>query len=536
MSSTLPPDGPTGPGTPEYLQQGSDPQGPGRRPAGRTALVAGGAVAGLLVVAGGIWAATSFFSSGPQPAEALPAGTIGYASIDLDPSGSQKIEAVKMLRKFPAFTDHVDLGIKDDIRRAIFDEIQKESPCEGLDYDDDIEPWIGDRAAVAAVDLGEDQPSPVFVLQVSDADAADAALKKIQACTTDSSSGDTEGAGGWSIDGDWAVVAETEDLAQQVADEAAKASLADDEDYQHWMDEVGDAGIINLYAAPAAGSYLADNLGGFGPMGGTAPSEATGALKNFKGMAATLRFDGGALEFEVAGDPGVDQGQFLGGDQGDDAIASLPEDTAAAIGASFGKGWFSGIADQLAAYSGSDMSAQEFLDDMSQQSGLDLPDDVETLVGDSIAVSIGSDFDPETFFNSTNGDGVPVAAKVKGDPAAIEDVLAKLQGQMGTEEGAFVGSDSDGDWIAIGPDADYRTQVLDGGSLGDSAVFKDVVPDAGKASLIIFVNFDAGDGWLVKAVGDDQETADNLEPLGGLGMSAWRDGDTSHAVLRLTTD
>ena len=30
--------------------------------------------------------------------------------------------------------------------------------------------------------------------------------------------------------------------------------------------------------------------------------------------------------------------------------------------------------------------------------------------------------------------------------------------------------------------------------------------------------------------------ADNLEPLSGLGLTAWVEGDASHAMLRLTTD
>ena len=35
----------------------------------------------------------AFFSTGAQPAEALPASTVAYVSVDLDPSGGQKIEA-----------------------------------------------------------------------------------------------------------------------------------------------------------------------------------------------------------------------------------------------------------------------------------------------------------------------------------------------------------------------------------------------------------------------------------------------------------
>ena len=94
-------------------------------------------------------------------------------------------------------------------------------------------------------------------------------------------------------------------------------TLADDDDFQHWTDEAGDAGIVTMYAAPGAGDFLADNLDelseGFGDLGGLAGSRrrasATPAarrparaqpttvpmpLQDFEGAAATIRFDDGA--------------------------------------------------------------------------------------------------------------------------------------------------------------------------------------------------------------------------------------------------
>ncbi len=144
--------------------------------------------------AGGAAAAAVWWSStGAQPAEALPDSTLGYASIDLDPSGEQKVEALKILKKFPAFNDEIDLDTDDDIRQKMFEEFDLGEACDGLDYEDDIEPWLGDRAAVAAVDTGEDTPVAAFVLQVKDEGAAEDGLAKIKDCAGES--GD-EG-GGW---------------------------------------------------------------------------------------------------------------------------------------------------------------------------------------------------------------------------------------------------------------------------------------------------------------------------------------------------
>ena len=82
---------------------------------------------GLVAVGVGAWAAYNFLTTGPQPAEALPAKTLGYVSIDLDPSGGQKIEALQTLNKFPAFKDYVGINADDDLRKEIFSRIQDEA-------------------------------------------------------------------------------------------------------------------------------------------------------------------------------------------------------------------------------------------------------------------------------------------------------------------------------------------------------------------------------------------------------------------------
>lgn len=529
--------------SPEYLESGSgrpltpptDRSGGGGR---RTAWIVGGSVGVLALVGAGAWAAWSFFATGPQPAEALPASTIAYASIDLDPSGGQKIEAVRTLRKFPAFKDEIGLETDDDIRQWIFEEIQGTGTCEDLDYGDDVEPWLGDRLAVAAVDAGDEAPAPVFVLQVTDEDKADAGLAKVKDC----SGGD---GGAWVIADGWAVVGETQEIVDRVADDAAESPLSEDEDFTTWTDAAGDDGIATAYLAPEAGQVLADNLDGLmppmyglaqevpGSTGDLVPSEVTRGLEDFRGMAATLRFDDGSLELEVAADAGKLQAALDGADRGDDVLATLPEDTAAALGVGFAEGWFGDLVDQLSGQLGG-MSGDELLDELSTQSGLDLPEDVETLTGESAALALGSDFDLETFVNSTDGSGVPVGLKVQGDTDAIESVLDKLRAQMGGAE-SFLGSDSDGDVIAIGPDADYRAQLLEDGDLGRSEVFENVVREAGDAAAVLFVNFDAGD-WLASLADGDPDVEDNLAPLEGLGMSTWLDGDASHLVLRITTD
>ena len=87
--------------------------------AARAAVPPGGSAAvvvGVLALGAGAMAAASFFAQGAQPAEALPSTTVAYASVDLDPSGSQKIDAFRTLNKFPAFKDKVGIHSVDDVR------------------------------------------------------------------------------------------------------------------------------------------------------------------------------------------------------------------------------------------------------------------------------------------------------------------------------------------------------------------------------------------------------------------------------------
>ena len=333
-------------------------------------LIGGAAVAAVAVAGGAAWAAMSFFSTGEQPAAALPAGTLAYAGIDLDPSGGQKIEALRMLNKFPAFEDELGLDTDDDLRKALFDEIQGgEDACDNLEYARDIEPWLGNRAGVGMIDA---EPTVVFVVQVSDADAAAAGLEKLKNCVAN---GDADKAAppdadlGFAIEGDWAVLAETTEIAERVAADGAASSLADDADFQTWTGRAGDPGVLTVYAAAEAASAIFDSADGLLPMAGLDPSLEVGggdatdemekAFEDFDGMAATLRFSDGSLELESAGGFGLQTSTFYGTDRGDDAMATLPADTVAAFGLGFQEGWLDTLSESVGDLTGEGESLQD---------------------------------------------------------------------------------------------------------------------------------------------------------------------------------
>jgi hypothetical protein len=554
--------------TPEYLDNAGgapipvdSPEGrPAGRPRRRTTVLVGGGVVGLLALGAGAWAALNFFQQGAQPAEALPASTIVYASIDLDPSGGQKIDAFRTLNKFPAFKDKVGIHTVDDVRHKIGDELITATGC-NLSYDSDIGPWLGDRAAVAAVDLGGSAPSPVLVIQAKDDGKAEAGMHELLNC------GDhpqTDVA--YDVHDGWVILAQTQDVVSKVEAATAKASLSDDATYQKWTKAVGDAGVVNLYAAPAAGDYLATHLNdlqhAFSPYGDTtqgltsssassaavpsayhatagqaASDPFAGALENFQGAAATLRFTGDGLELATATDPALSESVVVS-DQGGAVVSRLPDDTAAAFGIGLKPGWARVLADRVASSSGGGQTGQDLLDQLSQESGLDLPADVETLLGTSSAVSIGKTFDYESLVESSGGMGIPVAFTVKGDPSAVQKVLDKLRQKAGSDPTATraLESDSAGDLVVVGPTPDYRRLVLDGGTLGDTAAFRSVVPEADRAGELVFVNIDDLEHAVSQLSGGDQSVIDNVAPLQAFGFSSWTDGQVAHTSTQISTN
>jgi hypothetical protein len=570
MSMT--PGGPTD--GPEYL----DASAPATSRPGddnKKRLIALGAiVVGGAVVAGGAWAATSFFATGAQPAEALPASTIAYASVDLDPSGGQKIEAIRTLRKFPAFTDNVDITTDDDLRERLFEEVLKSSACEGVDYADDVEPWLGSRAAFAAVDLGEDEPAPVGVIQVTDAQGAeDGVATLVETCGAE-----TDGdAGGWVVDGDWMVVAETEEIAQQVVDASADGTLADDGDFARWTGEAGDDGFMTMYVAKEAAQYAEDALGAGGALGAPllgagqpdamsldqdclsgattpeeidacfteadsstdsseeVPPELQQMINDFDGAAATVRFDGGAIEVEYAmSDYQKNLTKYLTSEEGVDMVADLPEDTIAAFGFSLGEGWAQGLLDYVKSVAPEEAATiDEQLAQFESETGLAFPEDVETLLGEGVTVSVGSGIDPDAIANGGPQE-VPAGIKIKGDAGEIQAVLDKISAVAGPEAEQYLQVTEGDGYAVLALQDDYRSSLESDSGLGGTATYGDVID--GDAQTVFFVDFDADDDWLVRLAEDDPEVSENLEPLAAFGVSGWVDDDVVHGLVKLTTD
>lgn len=589
MSESHPPVAPAG-----------EPLGGGPAPAQRSSrrgLAVVGAAVAVAVAGGGAYAAWNFLSTGAQPAEVLPASTLGYVAVDVDPGGAQKIEAFRTLRKFPALQEELGLDTDDDLRELIVDEFLSGSDCD-LSFENDFAPWVGKKLAMAAVPgAGDDEVTPVIVVEVSDEEAATTGLTAVRECSDDL---------GWAFQDGFVLVSPTEAQAAAVADEVADGStLADDEGFSTWVDEAGGGGFVTGYVAPTATPYLLDafdglsdlaslpgaalpGLGGpatpgitpenpfadmsdaeleamgidpdlveelYGSDDGDAGGLGSGglgglpgaeeleerigeereqleeALADFEGAGMSLRFDDGAARLEaVAGGLGnaTDETPAVS-----DLVGSLPAATGVLIAMSVNGEWAESVTSTL-----TDLLGEGLVGDIERATGLDLPGDAQTLLGDAIALVIDGRFDAREFTNSFDPSTLPVGLRILGDPDEIGDVVEKLLSSLGADA-QLVTVEKGDDGVAVGLDPAWVASLAEDGDIGDNDRYDDVVSGDGDPASVFFIDFDAP--WftsLSEALtgGDLPEVDENLEPLKALGISSWVDEDQSRLVLELATD
>lgn len=501
---------------------------------GRKGLVAA-AVAGVavLAVAGGGYAAWQAFSgSGPRPADVLPQDTFALVSIDLDPAGGQKLEAVRTLRKFPSIREDAGLDEDTDPVQAIFEQVQQEGTCRDVDYAQDVEPWIGQRAGLGGVTLDQ-TPVPVAVVQVSDPEKARTGVEKLLAC------GDAEDQAAYVLTDDYLVLSDTEAHARTIVDAGEKSPLTEDQTFQEWRDEVGGEGIVEMYAAPEAAAYLEDTVATYGrEILGQDPTAAGGeeltqALEDFEGAAAALRFADGGVELSFAGG-----GPKGGSDQVGEHVSALPADTAAVLAFAVPEQLRTALQDSAGDGGASPQGPFAFVAQALSEIGLSYPDDVLTVLGDSVSISVGGDAPAST--DDVTPASVPVGLLVHGDADAISDVIAKVEQGAGfslSDLPAYV--EEGDDEVALSTQQDYADQLVGTGDLGDDEVFSSVVSEADDAQSVFFLRLD--DEWraLLQDVAKRDESAhpvvENLDVLRAVGLSAWVDGDTSHLELKVAT-
>ncbi len=321
------------------------------------------------------------------------------------------------------------------------------------------------------------------------------------------------------------------------------------------MDRAGDPGIVTMYASSDAGDAIvkaqekassalqdgdAGGMSGLPGQLGDQAKELRTLMKDFEGAAGVIRFDDGAVEAEFT-TKGLPQGVGTTSSTSAGADAStLPGTTAAVFAVAFKDGWFDDYRTTLEQLTGGSEELDQAFADAEQQTGLTLPEDIETLLGDGLSLSVDAGADLDKLVESPDPESVPAGLRIYGDADEITAVIDKLKAAAGPQADIVKVGSGDG-LVAVGLDQEYVDRLLEKGDLGSSTAFDSVVPEADRATGLFYVNFDAGDGWAEKVADlvshDDPEVRANVAPLDALGVSGWLDDDeVQHGLLRLTTD
>jgi hypothetical protein len=466
---------------------------PPRRRGRVVALVAGG-LAAVLLAAGGVFAYQSLSGGGVQPETMVPAGALAYADVDLDPAASQKVNAVRFFRHFPAADK--TLGTGDDLRALV----AKAFAGSGVDYARDVEPWLGQRFAVAIVGSSRADATGEIVLQVTDeAKAADSLPALIPA-------GDT-----FAVSNGYAVIASSLQggsggtTADQLVSQAQDKSLADDSQFTQALAPYGD-GVASFYVDLTAVSALL-------PAGLSAQSPL---LASDGIVAGVVKVEPDAVQLDAsmpstAATPAGDASAL---------VAGLPTSTVVAVGfdglADTYRGQWDTIVTRLSQSAG--RSPDQLVAGVEQATGLQLPEDLFALLGSADVVAV-------------DGSGLPFSPDfglraVSDSPRALP-AARTVSGLLKQSIPAAVAIPTPDGYVLASSPRYAALLASDQGGLGQSSRFRGAVPGAAGSAALVYVDLTE----LTKLSGEPDP---NLAPLQAVGFTERADGGRLTMTMRLT--
>ncbi len=495
----------------------------------------------VLLVGGGAFAAYQFLGGGgPQPADALPGTAVAYTRIDLDPSASQKVAVLRLLRRLPNFTAQTGISSdREDLRARIVESFLAGSPaCQQLSYQRDFAPWVGNRAAVAVVPVAG-VPQPVVAIQVRDESAARQAVAALRSCsglaggTGSSAAAASTADSGVEFVGGYLLVAKTADLAKQFAHQAESSPLSAQSGFRQDMSRLGDQGVASFWVDVDALSQLPQLSGGL------QAQQAMGALKATHSITGAFRAGSDYLELVLQSDSDL----ALGGET-HNRVVDLPGSTLAAVSVSNGsqyvdQGW--GQLQSLLDQAQPGALAQQ-VTAIEQATGLVLPDDLRTILGDNVTFAVDSAGLTPSAVVARDLSSIGAGIRFTSDPNALQGVLDRVRAKAAAAGVPFpltVKQTADG--LVLATNQAYADTLAANGDLGDSSTFSQAVPDAATASNVVYVDLDkAYDVVSAFAATGSSDSGSQSGPLGVLApMKAFgasvrqSDGYTS-ATLRLT--
>lgn len=512
-----------GPGGPR-----SDPAPPRRRLRPAAALLV--ALTLMLVLGGGAFAFYKFgplgaFQSGPEAAGAMPADTTAYVGVNLDPSGSQKVAMLQFLLHFDTFKDASAVPSPgDDVRRRLITDALKSARCSALSYQRDLKPWIGSAFGAGVVGANPTAQDVVVAIQEHDRGAAMRALEKLRSCSTSVTGTDRTG---YAFANGFVLIASSQPQADRFAASASRTSLSDTDHFRSDMAALGQTGVLTGWAdISVLGPGVLNRVNG-------SPGVSAGRVPAASRAAFTLRFTSNVAELaavatstSVAPQPSVTS-----------PIGNLPDDTSVALSVSGGRqsadsAWQSFTA-QL-----SDADVEQIVQAVADRTGLQLPRDLGTLLGDNLlfAGSLKG-----TDMSSIRGpQELPFGVRITTDVKSFDDMWRRVEAHAGTSGPSSLARQNFPGGTALSFDDTYADQLahLDG-HLGETPAFKDAVgPHWKDSALVAYVNVrDFARAFHAEiAKTETPRVVADIDKLQSVGMSVWQNGNHSYLTLRLTLE
>ncbi len=506
--------------SPGVLSMGAVPAPGPRRSPGRALLVTAAGLLTVGVAGAAVYAGTALGGGGTQPEDVLPANAIGFVKLDFDPAAGQKLAAYRLAQKFPDSGVTGEDSLRDDLIGSLLE------GEDAQDYEDHVQPWLGQRAGVAWLAPGPDDsdtPRPVAALQVTDRDAAQEGLTALRDADPVSSGGTTT-VWEFTADGDYVLLAEKQSVLDAAL--AGQEKLGDDERFTDavaaldgdqvalgWLDVEGFWGAL-----PEQERALAEQgTPGLDPAG----TVVVGAHVEDDGVEVVGR----SLDV-TAGDAATVQALLdnsFGRTPPDGLVEQLPADSAVAVSLT---GVGEGLTELWETY-GREAASDEQLQSVIDTYGLRLPEDLSALLGSELAVGVGGSL----------AEGPPrIDVRVRtADPGRAVELIEQVRS---SQDGAAVPGI---DQVEVEQGEDGYTvhypagDESDAGELGDNDLFARTVPDVDRSGATYYIDVTRLVGATGAAEGLTETQRRNLEPVKAAGWTASVDeGGDGTFRLRVT--
>ena len=460
----------------------------------------------LVVVGGGVAMAGNYFGwfRGPQPSAALPAGAVGYAQFDADPSADQKLGAMSFLRDVKQVSTS---GGNSDVKQMIWDALteQYSYAFEDIDYQADIKPWVGNRIGAAIYPANKGGAYSAIAVQVTNENLAKAKIPEL-----------FDGAVLLGFKDGYAVI--TSESFKDDFPTFGSSSLADDSLFSSDFRSLGDPGWAAAWGDSKQISQLANTS-----------SIETASYAAAGRVAATLRFTNDTVQLKAVGF-GLDPASIPNTSAQSD-VGGLPATTAAVVsvkggGAIFKTAWKK----YLDSMKGNGYNPEDIL----SQQGWRMPDDVVTLLGEQTTVAMSNDGLTDVVNGNINyyDGGVPeIGARVtSSNPTAVKSLVDRLANN--SSYSSTINQDVRDNAYIVASTSSYLDALANGGGgLGALPKFTKVVPNWQNAAMVGYLDLAPLSSKLTQGSGEYSQFVGSLQAVG---ITSTYNQDTTESTIILS--